>query len=303
MIAVNRPIEPSNLLAEVLNLVEQQIQFALLTLINIEGSAPYPLGSQMLVSESGQYWGQITGGCAETALADQAVAVMREQRNQTHRYGLNSPYFDIQLPCGSGIDVHFDVSRDPNEYRDLTSTLEKRQAGRLPLTSELGEFVRHYLPQERLLVFGQGPILLAMLRLAASSNFETISVVQDESDRAMLGSHGFESSVLHDVGEAYSDYLDSHAAVVSLFHEHDREIPILTNALQSSAFYIGALGSQRTQAQRLETLRANGLDEESLARIHGPVGMDIGAETPAQIAISIMAEVVSHMPKIRQHHG
>jgi len=160
-------------------------------------------------------------------------------------------------------------------------------------------FNKHYLPAERLIVFGQGPILMHLLNVASESGFDTVAIVQEEHDLAVLNQQGFQARLLHEVGDVYESLLDPYCAVVSLFHEHEREQPIMKAVLDHDVFFVGALGSRRTQAQRLEGLALQGVTDVKLKRVRGPVGMDIAAESPAQIAVSILAEVIQAMPKQR----
>jgi xanthine dehydrogenase accessory factor len=306
---VNQPEQARNLIEQVLECLRAGDSVAMLTLVDIEGSAPYPLGSQMLVTESGARFGQITGGCAETALADQAVRAIRDNLDQTHRYGAGSPFFDIQLPCGSGIDVHIDVSTSEANYRLLRDQLRSRKSAELHLsiekTTDLTEskqaranYVKRYQPNERLLVFGQGPILVALTKLATATGFEVIAVAQDEENVDDLARAGFKATTLVNAQDKYLGAIDEFCAVVSLFHEHERELTLFENLLNTDAFYLGALGSRRTHAERLNALVALGFEQRTVQRIVGPVGLDIGAESPTQIAISILAQVIASMPKV-----
>jgi len=215
---------------------------AMLTLVSIEGNAPYPVGSQMLVRDDGEFVGQITGGCAETALVQQALLVIAKSKNTIERYGLNSRFFDIQLPCGSGLDIEFDVTSDLSFYQMIESTLVERKAVKV-------NEVKTYYPTPRLLLLGQGPILQSLMGLAIKSGFEVMYFDNNESYNIFT-------------------YCDQYTGLVSLFHEHDLEIDTLFSVLDSE-----------------------------LTRIHGPVGLDIGATTPSQIAVSILAEVIAVMGK------
>ncbi|MEM7359868.1 MAG: XdhC family protein [Pseudomonadota bacterium] len=294
---VNIPSRAKHLLGDAIKWLRQGDQIALLTLVNIEGSAPYPPGSQMLVNQRGEYLGQITGGCAEVALADQAVAAIGQQANTVERYGLNSPYFDIQLPCGSGIDVHFEVAAKLADYEELHAKLLRRESAEQQLKNRLGVFKRVYAPAERLLVFGQGPILASLAQLARFSGFEVIAVAQDANSVARLNEMGVSAVELSTNKQDYQQICDKHTAVVSLFHEHEFETDILRQVLATEAFYIGALGSRRTHEQRLESLQSLGLSGADLDKIHGPVGLDIGANTPEQIAVSVIAQLIEKLPR------
>ncbi|MFT5573253.1 MAG: xanthine dehydrogenase accessory factor [Cryomorphaceae bacterium] len=275
-IEVYSAAEPRELLSQAGAWLDAGSQLALLTLVNIEGNAPYPVGTQMLVNDQGEYSGQITGGCAEVALADQAVALIKSGQNSVERYGLNSKYFDIQLPCGSGIDVHFDVQKTDENFRSIAQKLDSRQTVIDRIEHAEIDFSKTYLPNERILIFGEGPIKSALTELARRSGFDVLEV-------SYASQKNFES------------VCDQHTAMVSLFHEHDKEIELFALGLKFDLFYFGALGSRNTHAQRLEKLKAKGLNDASLAKIHGPIGSNIGAVSPSQIAVSILSEIISVM--------
>jgi len=245
----------------------------------------------MLIAQSGEYIGQITGGCAEQAIVDHAHETLREGRNKTHRYGLNSPFFDIQLPCGSGIDVNFNSALDLNELIDLNEKLKARCS----VLRTIDGFDKRYHPTGRIIAVGQGPILVSLTRLAISSGFDVLCVTQNDDESARVKQAGFQSVSMDVAMPSLRSYCDSYTALVSLFHEHELENSLLLDALESDAFYIGALGSKRTHANRLKQLRESGATAKVLARIRGPVGLDIEAITPEQIAISILAEVIRDM--------
>lgn len=287
---INRTRTQSALIARAVQMLEQVGQAVLATLVHIEGNAPYPVGTQMLISPDGRFYGQLTGGCAERAIADQAVLVLLGGQNQVHRYGLDSPFFDIQLPCGSGIDVYFDCQLVLDELRVDLARLERR----LPVTRSIERLTKHYLPTSRLMLFGQGPIMLALTRLALASGFDVICCAQNDATQTLLGEH----DIVAESSERATDLLrniDPFTGVVSLFHEHELELPILAQAVHSDAFYLGALGSRRTHQERLTKLAAQGVNESLRARINGPVGLAIGATTPEQIAVSILADVIREM--------
>lgn len=268
--------EPRELISQALQWLREDHQLAMLTLINIEGNAPYPVGTQMLVNERGEFCGQITGGCAEIALSHQAVELIQQGHNTVERYGLNSKYFDIQLPCGSGIDVHFDVQKTTQDYQGIFQSLSNRLMINDCIEGGGFKLNKSYLPNERVLIVGQGPIKTKLAELASLGGFDVVLI--DHLEPMAL--------------EAYND---RYTALISLFHEHDLEIDLFARSLKFDLFYYGALGSHRTHATRLSQLRDRGLDDSLLDRIHGPIGSDIGAVSPAQIAISILSELVSVM--------
>lgn len=294
---INITYSPRELISQALKICADGRAFALATLINIEGHAPYPVGSQMLVDENGHYSGQITGGCAEQAIADQAVLAIRKGVNTSQRYGLDSPFFDIKLPCGSGIDVFFDVTMTETELQRINLSLHKRQS--IDYASvESVKIPKTFLPTPRLLLFGQGPILVKLTQLAMQTGFDVCAVAQNSETETLLENAQLKFASLANAKTVYAPMLDRYTAFVSLFHEHELETELLQKALQSECFYIGALGSRKTHAARCQRLTALGVPDQQLARIHGPVGLNIGADTPAQIALSILSDVVATM----NHH-
>lgn len=291
----NPSAQPTELVKPAITWLNEGYRVALITLVHIEGNAPYPIGSQMLVNDQGVYLGQITGGCAEVAIADQAVVAIANQQNTTVRYGLDSPFFDIRLPCGSGLDVYFDCDMTIEKLSEIADRLETRQAYTQTLPTTAVGFERRYLPSTRLMLFGQGPILVLLAELAIKSGFDVACIAQNEHTQDLLAAAMLESISLSAASGIFASELDQFGAMVSLFHEHDIEISLLADALKTKAFYIGALGSRRTHAARLDGLKKLGVDGSSFDRIRGPVGLNIGANTPAQIAVSILADVIQQL--------
>lgn len=294
----NQAIQPSELIRPALKWLENGHQIILVTLINIEGNAPYPVGSQMLINEHSEYIGQITGGCAESAIADQAVMVMNKGANLVQRYGLDSPFFDIKLPCGSGIDVYFDCLMTQQKLELISATLEQRKDCFYDYETSQGAFTKVYKPTPRLILLGQGPILVVLAELAIMSGFDVACIAQNIQTETLLSQAGLKSQPLSHSSDMVSQELDCYTAMISLFHEHELEIGLLMQALETDAFYLGALGSRRTHVTRLESLIMHGVERSQLARLRGPVGLDIGANSPAQIAVSILAEVIAEMNSI-----
>jgi xanthine dehydrogenase accessory factor len=258
---------------------------ALLTLIATTGGSPRPVGSQMAVCEDGRHVGMITGGCAEAALVHDAITAIDQGSDYIERYGEGSRFKDITLPCGAGLDIHFAVTLGDDEVRRVANARDARQ----PAQMVVGGLVRHYRPVGRIVIVGQGPIVIMLAQLATMAEMETIIYSPD----AMITDSLPNVRPLRGDGDFDADLLDANSALITLFHDHAFEPQILKVALNSPAFYIGALGSKRAHQARLESLR----DQGDVGRIHGPVGLDIGAKTPPEIAISIMAQIIEHWRK------
>lgn len=260
---------------------------ALLTLISTTGHSPRPIGSQLAVCETGEACGLITGGCAEGALVLDALEAMRLGDNRTELYGEGSRFKDITLPCGSGLKVFFDVRIGDAEIGRIMTSREARQPASLVISAP-GEpdYARRYLPACRLVVAGQGPIVLALAQLAPALEIELAVWSPDEVLAARLNGHHLASPDDFDIT------LDRYCAVATVFHDHAHEPAVLLKALHSDGFFIGALGSRKAHARRLEILNDMGAEVDTLKRIHGPIGLDISAGSPPEIALSIMAQVV-----------
>lgn len=155
-------------------------------------------------------------------------------------------------------------------------------------------FVNPLQPRRRLLIVGATHIAQDLTRLASTVDLETVVI---DPRAAFANRERFPTADVITVAwprEAMQSLvLDADTAVAVLSHDPKIDDDVLALALPSAAGYVGALGSRRTQAERRERLAAMGLSAEALARLHGPIGLDIGARTPAEIALSILAQVVA----------
>lgn len=277
----------------------------LVTLIRVDGSSPRPIGSQMVVSDTGDHEGYLTGGCAEAAIAGEALAGMTAGRNFGVRFGKGSPYMDIVLPCGSGIDIWFDT----HPTLKVVNTLIEHQLARKRVAlltqlrptgsistveTELHEpsgnaFLRTYFPTRRLYIFGGGPVTHSLASLAQAAGYEVEVFTPDTRTLEYLTDQAVAVRRLIGTEQIIALPTDPWTAVVLLFHEHDRETALFERFLPSDVGYIGAIGSRVTHGNRLETLR--GIDLSQTSRIHGPIGLDIAAKSSNEIAISILAEM------------
>jgi len=294
-----------NLITSFISYREDSQRVALVTLIGNTGSSPRPLGTQMVVSEDGRSVGYLTGGCAESAIISEAIAAIEAGLNRQIRLGVGSPYIDIQLPCGAGIDLYIDVGLCDERMEQIASRLQSRSPIALDTSTNTGKhqivlhpgqalatgaFRRWYLPRRRLLIMGKGPNTSTLAILGTASDYEVEVLSPDHDTREACSREGIATGVLTNLQSPGFPSVDADTAAVLLFHEHDWEPFILKKLLASECFYIGALGSRTTHEQRIAQLEALGLSQDA-GRIHGPVGMDIKAKTPIEIAISILAEI------------
>jgi xanthine dehydrogenase accessory factor len=284
-----------------------QRRVALATLVGIDGSSPRPLGAQMAVSEDGGQTGYLSGGCLEAAIAAEARAAIAEGRNRLLRYGCGSPYVDIRLPCGGGLDIYIDqglsaglieamtqasAARRPFALKtDLaagTTVLEHGGGGRSRRRGD--EFWRAYTPAPRLVVIGLGPAVSAIARLGSQVGFDVEIVSQDG---ATVDEACAEGLVVRASLEDLAAVPDPWTAAVVAFHEHDRELDVLPALLRSPCFYIGVLGSSRLRWQRAAQLEALALSKTAIARLRSPCGLLPRTKSRATLAVSVIGEVVA----------
>lgn len=175
---------------------------------------------------------------------------------------------------------------------EVAAVLGAVRDDRSGLDAEMKRFVQVFNPPLRLVVVGAVHIAQQLVPLAATAGYD-VTVVDPR--RAWASGERFPGIALVTdwPDEALRTLAPDHrTAIVTLTHDPKLDDPALAAALSSPAFYIGALGSRRTQARRLERLRAQGFEAAALARIHGPAGLDIGAKSPAEIAVSILAQII-----------
>lgn len=194
-------------------------------------------------------------------------------------------------------DTHGDLDLDDLALAEIRADFASERA-KIHDTPTDGEmFVQIFAPPPRLLLVGAVHIAQALVPMAALAGY---AITLCDPRRAFAADARFPGvTLLGDWPDEALELLapDVRTAIVTLTHDPKLDDPALETALQSPAFYIGALGSKKTHQARLDRLRARGYAAAELARIRGPVGLDIGAVTPAEIAVSILAE----MTRVRRH--
>lgn len=281
---------------------------ALATVVSTWGSAPRPRGSHMLVHADGRFEGSVSGGCVESDIMATAAEVIAGAPFQLKRYGVaDAAAWEVGLPCGGEIEVlvqpvsaeGFDPelfdriaeARDAGQALTVTTDLATGQSNLRP--AEGAVFANRYDPPRRLLIIGAVQIAQALAGLARELGIAT--VVIDPRAR-FLTEERFPGVTLDDrwPDEAVAAYAPgTSTAVVTLSHDTKIDDPALIAALAAPTGYVGALGSRRSHAARRERLAAGGISEANLDRIDAPVGLDIGAVGPSEIALSIAAAMVA----------
>jgi xanthine dehydrogenase accessory factor len=285
---------------------------ALATVVATRRSAPRPLGSKLAISEGGELAGSVSGGCVESDVAVNALEVLETGEPKLLSYGIpDEDAWEVGLPCGGEIDVFLERFEgelpDPETPQIVFTVVDGDRAGerwvsldgevtRTQLLERDGEqvFAEVLGPPPRLLVFGAVDLAEELCRAAKGLGWRT--VVTDARARFATAERipSADELVVAWPEEALERFApDERTAVVVLTHEDRWDVPALAGALRTPAFYVGALGSRRTQERRRERLLETGVSEEQLERLCGPAGLDLGAGTPAETALSILAEILA----------
>lgn len=287
---------------------------ALVTLVGVEGGAPRQPGAQMAVAEDGRYAGYLSGGCLEDSVVLEAKAVMAAGQNRLVRYGKGSPYVDIRLPCGSGLDLYFDqtitaeqlaamaahrahrrsfvLETDIATHRSSVLTGSARAA--FSASRRIGDvFERTYTPPLQLLLLGSGPGLVAIATLAEALGIGSKILTTDTATRTNLGLAGRRALIDERTLTATIAAFDAATAAVLVFHEHERELDLLAAILETDCFYVGALGNHAIHRERRAALAARGITDANLDRIRAPIGSIPGAKSKATLAIGVLAELMT----------
>jgi xanthine dehydrogenase accessory factor len=269
-------------------------EVAIATVVATRRSAPRPLGSKLAVTRSGRLFGSVSGGCVEADVAEQCKAILDGELPKVVSYGIaDDEAWSVGLPCGGEIDVFLEPFRGSPGIERGTSyvVVSGDDAGRrwtederAPTGLREDVFAEAIAPPPRLVAVGAGDIAEALCALAKPLGWRTVVV----DPRPALANRERVPSA-DEIVVAWPDEVDvdPDTAVVSLVHEERIDIPALQRGVEGGAFYVGALGSRRAQEKRAEKLG------ETAASVRGPVGLDLGGETPAEIALEILGEILA----------
>jgi len=293
---------------------------ALATVIETWGSAPRQAGSQLAISGAGEIMGSVSGGCVEGAVVVEALEALADGQPRLLTFGVSDETaFNVGLACGGTIRVLVEPV-GPAMPEALLAAVVAARAARRPIAygvtpegwtrrllgpddhparfradrsgmEDTGEFVALFNPPLKMLIVGAVHIAQALVPMARLAGYDPVVIDPRE---AFASAQRFpETRLSHDwPDEALNaEGLDARTAVVTLTHDSKLDDPAILTALAAPVFYLGCLGSTRTHAKRLERLRAAGISDSQIARIHAPVGLDIGAQSPAEIAVAILAEI------------
>ncbi|HHB80660.1 MAG TPA: XdhC/CoxI family protein [Aliiroseovarius sp.] len=293
----------------------------LATVVETWGSAPRPVGAQLAISGRGEIAGSVSGGCVEGAVVAEAEAALGDGQARIMEFGVSDDMaFAAGLACGGRIRVLVEpvgaaledamlaelvaarAARRPIAYVVDTANWQRRLAGTEDFAdrfradasgfeADTTTFVAIHNPPLRLFVVGAVHIAQALVPMAQLAGHDVVLI----DPRGTFATPGRFPGV--EIREDYPDEvlapgeLDARAALVTFSHDPKIDDPGLIAALGALCYYIGALGSRRTHAKRVERLLAAGFSQADIARIHAPIGLNIAARSPAEIAVATLAQI------------
>ena len=260
---------------------------AMCTIVGIEGSYSRRIGAQLAIAPDGSCAGDLADNCLDAELAVQAARLAEEGRCGLIRLGAGSPIVDFRLPCGSAIDVVIDPAPDGSAAQRVLAKLDARRPASLTLPSVEGSALthKHFLPEPRIAVFGDNAECDALVRLQPFYGGR----VDHVRPRGLSM-------------ELDEDKLDAWSAVLCLSHDHEWERIVLTWALRSDAFLIGALGGKVVRQARVAMLEEMGFAPPAIARIEGPIGAFAAARNARTLAVAVMAQIVQRYEALLDDH-
>jgi xanthine dehydrogenase accessory factor len=240
-------------------------EFAAATVVAVKGSSPRAIGTKMLVLPDGSSEGSIGGGKIEKTLIGDAIDALSAGESVLRHYNLKPEHEEgIGMFCGGEMDIFIEVHKAPRT----------------------------------LVVFGAGHVGQALARAAFEIGMP-VTVVDGRKEFADPARFPSGTRVLHadPAGDEAAALVNEKTYAVTVTHSHELDMEVLRSLVRRPAPYVGMIGSKRKVRTIMDRLKDDGFTREELARVFAPIGLDIGAETPAEIAVSILAEVINHYRK------
>lgn len=299
----------------------------LCTIVETWGSSPRPVGSWLAISEAGDWSGSVSGGCLEEDLL-RGVADQGGEGPVLIDYGITDSDRDqFQLPCGGRIRLLVEpLAGDASlaHVRELDEALSRHRAvvrrisvqrtlaqgvaqldyqpvkGNSSVTRDGEQFIHALQPECRLLLIGAGEVARYVAEFALAADFAVTLCEPREAFAAGWSHHHIPLDRRLPDDLVAATFNDPFTGVLALAHDPRIDDMGLLAALQTGAFYVGAMGSKRTSQARRERLASLGLDQATLDRLRAPIGVDIPSKTPAEIAISVVADLIAARHHLRQ---
>ncbi len=265
-------------------------------------------GTIMGVAADGSFAGSLSGGCIENAVVAEALETLRAGAPRMVRFGAGSPYLDIRLPCGGGLDLHFEPLGDAPVVKQALTAIAAREPLSLVLQSGLIAFSARWSamrfdpdtcsgafghwPEPRLAIIGHGAAVEALAMQAGTLGCAIDVLTPDDRIVAALAEQGARARLIERCSQTNLLISDPWTAFVFLFHDHDWEIELIARALDLPHFYLGAMGGRKAHAMRSAALQERGVSEVQLQTIHAPIGLFHSSRDPRTLALSTLAQVI-----------
>ena len=293
----------------------------LCTITDTFGSSPRPTGSLLACNEDGLYIGSLSGGCVEDNLRESIFkGELAKSKPEKIRYGVAvEDVLRLGLPCGGSLEVVIEpiLPAQADIYQELAEKISARALVKRtvnlgtgavtlqdvdhfsPLSISADTLSHTYGPSFQLLLIGAVQVAWYLADMAQTLDYQV--EICDPRAELIANSPPLKATVVAAMPDDWlrSKILDQNTAVIALCHDPRIDDMALMEALPSAAFYIGAMGSERTSAKRKERLLDLDISEAQLQKLHAPVGMAIGSKTPPEIAIAILAELTRLRSAIR----
>ncbi|MGI9389649.1 MAG: XdhC family protein [Boseongicola sp.] len=301
-------LDASAAIEPIRQLIDSDQPGVLSVITGIEGPSYRPLGATMAVFADTRRVGSLSSGCVELDIALHAASALDDGKSKKILYGRGSPFVDIQLPCGGGLEVTLVPNPDLDVLKELNRRHTARQACAMVIEPDTcglevwddgetgfkdGKFVVKIEPELFFYVFGKGPETTTFAGLVQSAGYPNLILSPDKETLEVARSAGCEIRHLTSANFPTELRPDSRSAVVMFFHDHEWEPPILEAALKTDAFYIGAQGSHRASQTRRQELKELGVADDMLDRVKGPIGLIPSVRDARKLAVSVLAEVLS----------
>lgn len=310
----------------------ENTEFAMATVVKTWRSSPRQPGSCLVVTKAGEMIGSVSGGCVENAVVTKALKVLETGISELVKYGIaNEDAWEVGLSCGGEVWVHITPFYSADLWTSLDESLVQNQglaivtdltsAERFVLSPDsvltsglsnfLGEeyakrnnslvsyegidyFIHSFPPRNKMLLIGSAHITVELIDLAQMYDFETIVIDPRDTFAHKTDYRTAPDQLLVNwPQEVLGQYaLDNETYAVILSHDPKIDDEALKILLRSNVRYIGALGSKKTHAKRVERLKGYGFSEEEINKIHAPIGLYIGAMSAKEIALSVISEVI-----------
>lgn len=274
----------------------------------VVGPSYRPLGAMMTVFSETEHVGTLSSGCVESDIALNAVKARKNGRATRLRYGTGSPFMDIQLPCGGGLEILLLPNPDRAVLRQLVTARQARVETGLRVDLDSGALVLadcartervadrlqiRFAPALQFALFGKGPECVTFARLAAAAGYACHVASPDAETLDQCAAAGCRVTQTATPGVPDDMQIDDRTAVLLFFHDHDWEPPILQQLAGHRALYIGAQGSQRASDTRKMALQAAGVSPDFIDALHGPIGLIPSTRDPVTLSVSVFAEILA----------